>query len=947
MKANKTSQSNPRPTVADFRFEYGAATLGIGVAVPRLSWKIVTTAENWMQEAYEILVEFSGGETSTSGRIKSPESTFIPWPFRSLLSREQAEIHIRIWSNDGVESDWCGPFVIEAGLLSVSDWKARFVAASWDDSVEKSGPSPLLRKDFSLASTIASARLYVTSLGLYEVLLNGEIVGDEIFSPGWTSYGKRLKYQTFDVTNYLASGTNTLGAQLADGWYRGRLGYNGGRRAIYGDRIALLAQLEVLYNDGTSECIVTDSSWRSHPGPTLSSEIYDGETYDATKEISGWASPGFDDGEWSGVVEIERDFSILVSPDGPPVRRTEIVSPVAITKSPSGKVLVDFGQNLVGRVKFTVQGPAGKEVVLRHAEVLEDGELGVRPLRTARQTDRYILKGGARETWEPRFTFHGFRYVEVEGWPGTLDLKDLSAIVCHSDMERTGWFSCSEPLINQLHENIVWSVRGNFLDIPTDCPQRDERLGWTGDIQIFAPAASYLYDCAGFLKSWLTDLALEQRDDGAVPHFIPNINDGPIVPSGAWGDAAVIVPWAIYWSFNDRGILQTQFRSLCAWVDYLVNTVGPSLIWSNGFQFGDWLDPSSPPERPGDSRTDSTLIATAYFARSAELASKIAGILEQPAEEERYAVLAKQIREAFANEFISPSGRVVSDSATAYSLVIQFGLALDEAQRTRAGQRLSELVRDAGYRISTGFIGTPLVCDALCETGHSRTALLLLKQKENPSWLYPVTMGATTMWERWDSMLPSGKINPGDTTSFNHYALGSIADWLHRSLGGLTPLEPGYRRFQVKPLISGGFTNAESRLMTAYGLAGCRWTLDKNTVEMEVTVPANTTAQVAFPRSRKPAVLVGSGTHRWTYEADREESPPITLNSTLSELFADIRTWERIVSEIPYPAYLKTITQISSTTTISQQLDFLPDGEPFKRLLEAALIRWEDEDRGG
>jgi alpha-L-rhamnosidase len=513
-------------------------------------------------------------------------------------------------------------------------------------------------------------------------------------------------------------------------------------------------------------------------------------------------------------------------------------------------------------------------------------------------------------------------------------------------MERTGWFSCSEPLINQLHENIVWSVRGNFFDIPTDCPQRDERLGWTGDIQIFAPTASYLYDCAGLLKSWLTDLALEQRNDGAVPLFIPNINDGPIVPSGAWGDAAVIVPWVLYWSFGDQGILQAQFSSLCAWVDYLISTVGPALIWSNGFQFGDWLDPNAPPEIPGDSRTDSTLIATAYFARSAELASKIAGILERPAEEERYALLAKQIRDAFANEFISPSGRVVSDSATAYSLVIQFGLARDAAQRTRAGRRLSELVRDAGYRISTGFIGTPLVCDALCETGHSRTALLLLKQRENPSWLYPVTMGATTMWERWDSMLPSGKINPGDTTSFNHYALGSIADWLHRSLGGLTPLEPGYRRFQVKPLISGGFTNAETRLMTVYGLAGCSWTLEENRVELNVTVPPNTTAEVAFPRSGRSAVLVGSGTHQWTYEVDREEIPPITLNSTLSELFANTKTWERIVSEFPYLACLRTITQISSTTTISQQLDFLPDGEPFKRLLEAALIRWADKDRG-
>ncbi|MFZ6029248.1 MAG: family 78 glycoside hydrolase catalytic domain [Chloroflexota bacterium] len=930
--------------VDDFRFEYGAPALGIGVANPRLSWKTITTTENWLQVSYEISVEFSSRETNTTGRIESPESVFVPWAFRPLLSREQAKVHIRLWGNDGVASDWCGPFTVEAGLLSASDWKACFIAASWDHSVEKSGPSPLLRKDFSVVSTIDRARLYITSLGLYEVLLNGEAVGDEIFSPGWSSYGKRLRYQTFDVTGYLVTGTNTLGVQLADGWYRGRLGYNGGRRAIYGDQIALLAQLEVFYADGTSEFIVTDSSWRCRPGPILSSEIYDGETYDATQECPGWATPGFDAGGWPEAVEIEQDLSLLVAPGGPPIRRTTVVSPVAITKSPSGKVLIDFGQNLVGRVKFTVQGRTGEKVVLRHAEVLEDGELGVRPLRTAQQTDRYTLKGGGPETWEPKFTYHGFRYVEVEGWPGTPNLKDFSAIVCHSDMARTGWFSCSDPLINQLHQNIVWSTRGNFFDIPTDCPQRDERLGWTGDIQIFAPTACYLYDCAGFLKSWLTDLALEQRDDGAVPLFIPNINNGPIVPSGAWGDAAVIVPWVLYRSYGDRGILQAQFQSICAWVDYLIGTVGPSRIWSNGFQFGDWLDPNAPPEIPGDSRTDSSLVATAYFAHSAELASKIAGILERPVEQARYTVLAGQIREAFANEFIAPSGRVVSDSATAHALVIQFGLALDAVQRARAGQRLSELVRDAGYRISTGFIGTPLVCDALCETGHSRAALLLLKQRKNPSWLYPVIMGATTMWERWDSMLPSGKINPGDTTSFNHYALGSIADWLHRSLGGLIPLEPGYRRFQIKPLIGGEFTNAESRLMTPYGLAGCRWNLEENRVEMNVTVPPNTTAEVIFPRSERPSVRVGSGSHRWSYEADKEEIPPVTLNSTLSELFANAKAWERIVSEIPDLACLETITQISSTTTINQQLDFLPNGESFKRLLEAALLRWADEE---
>ena len=415
---------------------------------------------------------------------------------------------------------------------------------------------------------------------------------------------------------------------LGDGWFRGRLGFGGGRRNIYGDRLALLGQLEITYADGTAERIITDETWRAAKGPILSSDIYDGETYDARLEHPGWSKAGYRDNHWTAARPIEWDLATLVAPLGPPVRRTELIAPVAILTSPSGRTLLDFGQNLVGRLRLTVQGPAGHTVTLRHAEVLENGELCTRPLRSAKATDRYTLRGEGIETWEPRFTFHGFRYAEIENWPGELRVGDIRAVVCNSDMERTGWFECSDPLINRLHENIVWSMRGNFLDIPTDCPQRDERLGWTGDIQVFAPAASFLYDTSGFLASWLQDLAAEQKEAGGiVPVVVPNTISGPALVAAAWGDAAAIVPWVLYQRFGDRAILAAQFESMRAWVDRIASLAGERRLWDQGFQFGDWLDPAAPPDRPGEARTDRHLVATAYFARSAELVGRAAGVL--------------------------------------------------------------------------------------------------------------------------------------------------------------------------------------------------------------------------------------------------------------------------------------------------------------------------------
>lgn len=894
--------------IADLRFEHRRQNLGLGLARPRISWIVETAIPNWRQAAYEIEAYDADGRRHTTGRVESDQSVLTPWPFAPLVSRQQLELRVRAWESSGLATPWSERSRIEAGLLAADDWSARFITPDWDEDTSRAQPGPLLRREFDLKPGLTQARLYITALGVFEAQINGATVGDQVMDPGWTSYHRHLRYQTFDAGALLRPGPNAIGVMLGDGWHRGRLSFGGGRRNNYGDRLALLAQLEICYADGAVLRIVSDESWKAAPGPILASDIYDGEIYDARREQPGWSAAAFDDAAWAGMRLLERDLAGLAAPGGPPIRRIEVLPPVAISASPSGRTIVDFGQNLVGRLRLRVSGPAGRTITLRHAEILENGELCRRLLRTAQASDQYTLRGDGEESWEPRFTFHGFRYAEVEGWPGELAATDIEAVVCHSDLERTGWFECSEPLLNRLHENVVWSMRGNFLDVPTDCPQRDERLGWTGDIQLFAPTACFLYDCAAFLGSWLTDLAADQGSDGAAPFVVPDVLAAPPIPAAGWGDAAVIVPWVLYQRYGDAGILATQFESMRAWVDLLAQLAGEEKLWQRGFQFGDWLDPNAPADNPAAARTDPYLIATAYFARSAELLGQSAKVLGRSEAASRYLALAAEVRTAFRREFVTPAGRLLSDTATAYALALAFELLPDEEQRRRAGDRLAALVRENGYRISTGFLGTPLVCDALCSAGHYDAAFRLLNQRSCPSWLYPVTMGATTIWERWDSLRPDGSIHPGQMTSFNHYAFGAVADWLHRTIGGLAPAEPGhrpghrpgyrpgYRRLDIRPLPGGGLTHARARHRTPYGMAACGWKLADGRIEIEVVVPANASAVVTLPGNDAPPVELGSGTHRWAYPyRPPEPRPELSLDSTLAQIYADRAAWETVM----------------------------------------------------
>ena len=731
-----------------------------------------------------------------------------------------------------------------------SQWSAAMISPADDFA-----GAPLLRTEFALAQghgAVLSAELAVSSLGVFEAYLNGRAAGPDVLSPGWSSYEWRLRYRAYDVKDLLRP-TTVLGISLGNGWSRGRLGWNG-NRAFYGDRLAATAQLEVAYADGHRQLVITDEAWLAGPSATLANDLYDGQTIDARLADATWLRPGAALPGWGGVETLDFDTSRLTPYVGPPVIRHEALRPVAIWSSPSGRTLVDFGQNLVGWLRFTIQGDAGTEIVVRHGEVLEHGELGVRPLRRAMATDRLILSGG-EDHFEPTKTFHGFRYAEITGWPGELTPGSLEAVVVHSDLRRTGYFECSDPMLNQLHSNVTWGMRGNFLDVPTDCPQRDERLGWTGDLAVFAPAAAFLYDVDSFLRDWLRDLAAEQRaQDGVVPLVVPDVLKYEPTPSSfprpvtvaIWSDAAVWVPWALWQDYGDRGVLADQYASMAAHARRVESLLSPAGLWDTGFQLGDWLDPQAPPGDPFQAKADRHVVATACFYRTACTVADTAELLGRAEDARHFRRAAGRARAAFNQYYVQENGTVQSDCATVYALAIVFGL-LDDRRTARAGDRLSALVREDGYRISAGFAGAPYVTDALTQTGHLDDAYRLLLERGCPSWLYPVTMGATTIWERWDAMLPDGTINPGQMNSFNHYALGAVADWIHRTIGGIAPLEPGYAKVLIAPQPGGGLTWAKARLETAHGLVEVHWREAEPDLTIDVTIPAGVTAVVRLP----------------------------------------------------------------------------------------------------
>jgi alpha-L-rhamnosidase len=642
-----------------------------------------------------------------------------------------------------------------------------------------------------------------------------------------------------------------------------------------------LAQLEVTSAAGRVVTLAADEGWVACASGVVSDDLYDGQLNDLR-----WTEPDL----WTPVGPHEPDPArVIVAPTGPPVRVTETIVAQRIWRSPSGKLLVDFGQNVVGWVRMKVgKVREGQRIEIRHAEVLEHKELGVRPLRSARCTDAYICGEAVDQVLEPSLTFHGFRYTELEG-VDEADIAEIVAVVIGSDMRRTGWFDSSNELLNRLHENVVWGMRGNFVDVPTDCSQRDGRLGWTGDIAAFAPTALFLFDCAGLLEGWMDDVAADQRHDGSVPFVVPNVLPGSM-SAAAWGDAATLVPAAIAERTGDLHGIGRHLETMSRWVDYQAQVSTADGLWSGGFQFGDWLDPTAPPDEPYRAQADPDVIATAYAIRSAQLTAAVAERAGDRTRAASAAHRADMALQAFRREFVTANGRVLSDSPTVYALSLAWDLLPEGVQRTNAANRLADLVRAGGFRISTGFVGTPLINHVLAATGNLDVAYRLLMQTGCPSWLYSVTMGATTVWERWDSMLPDGSINPGQMTSFNHYALGAIADFLHCVVGGLSPEEPGYRTLRIAPRPGGGLTSASVRHQTPYGLAEVAWALTDGHLDVTATVPVGAAAIVDLPGRAQSRV--GHGAHRWSVEVDDSDARP---PSTVRELLDDGQLWPQFV----------------------------------------------------
>jgi len=862
--------------VSHLRTEYMTNPLGIDVARPRLSWQLHSDRRGARQTAYRILAaatEDSLVETGQdvlwdSGKVPSDQSAHIEYAGPPLRSAQRVWWKVRVWDEYDQPSPWSAPAWWEMGLLERAEWQGKWIGGPLVGGPHTSSPCPFLRKSFTLTQPVVSARLYVTALGLYECYLNGRRVGEDLFTPGWTDYKKRVQYKVYDVTNMLAPGENALGAILGDGWYCGNVAWYG--RQQYGDRPRLLAQLCLTLADSSAITVATDESWKVSYGPILESDILMGESYDARLEMPGWDAPGFDDASWLPAIVFDDPAIRLVATNGPTVRRMQelcpVKEPLRIGSWPRPKWIYDLGQNMVGRVRLKVSGPRGTTITIRHGEMLNpDGSLYTENLRSARATDHYTLKGEGIEIYEPRFTFHGFRYVEISGFPGRPPRDLVTGVVIHSDTPPAGTFECSNPLVNRLQHNIVWGQKGNFVDIPTDCPQRDERLGWTGDAQVFIRTATFNMDVAAFFTRWQHDLADAQYPSGAIPPVAPNVlssDHKEEFPGGpAWEDAFIICPWTIYLCYGDKRLLEVHYQALTRFVDYLVRrhktlASDAQSEYPAELGFGDWLAQDGSTDRRG--ATPRELIGTAFLAHSTRLMARTAAILGRTGDAEKYTRLYQEARRTFIHRYVTPAGLVIGQTQTAYVLALHFDLLPDELRPAV----VEALVRDIEKRdmhLSTGFVGTPYLPHVLTNAGRPEIAYALLMQKTCPSWLYPVLQGATTIWERWDGWTrEKGFQNPG-MNSFNHYAYGSIGAWLYTTVAGIDadPEQPGYKHIIMRPRPGGGLTYARAEYESLYGRIVSEWHIDRQRFDWLVVIPPNTTATLYIPAGALARITEG------------------------------------------------------------------------------------------
>lgn len=838
--------------LSDLRVNHLVTPVGVDPKAPvSFSWIATATDKGASQSAYEIRVFRNGMPVWFSGVVQSENSTVVPYGGK-LHPDSRYTWSLRIWDNRGRVSN-TATSTWQTGLRT-EDWQAEMIG-----EVDKIRPVNF-RCVVTLAKKIKRATAYITSHGQYEAFINGRRIGDSYMTPGWTSYKKRLQYQAYDVTAMLCSGKNVVSAVVAPGWYTGMGGY---RRGKYGNDVALMMQINIEYTNGEKVVLVTDESWAmsatAKASGVIYNDIYNGGTIDARLIDEEWTTTTYTmDDKWRGVEVIPFEKKILVSTVNEIPKANRAIKPVKYIVTPKGEKVLDFGQNIVGWERVKLQGKAGDTIRIYHAEVLDkNGNFYTTNLRKAKATSTYIMDGSEKRDFATTMTFYGFRYIKVEGVEGDLDVADFEAVPVWSAFDNVGSFSSSNPLVNQLQSNIWWGFHDNFLDVPTDCPQRDERIGWTGDAQVFFRTASFLGRVDNFFAKWLADLRADQHEDGQVPNGIPTVFKTKWgARACGWSDAATIVPWQHYMAYGDKLILEQQYVSMKRWVDFLIkDSADNGLLINSGNHYGDWLFYSKPNDPDGKSAvTSKYLVAQCFFAHSLDNLVRAAEALGRAADVVYYRDVAKRVREAYLNEYVTPNGLVSSDTQTAYVTALHFDM-LPENLRAQAAKRLVQNIKNYKYHITTGFLGTPYICDVLTRYGYSDVAYRLLLQEGCPGWLYQVKMGATTIWERWDSIRKDGSIPDNGMNSLNHYSYGSIGDWLYRSAVGIRELAPGYKRIAIKPHTGGAFKNMEASTITPYGRVAAAWKANENVLtELSVEIPFNTTAEIYVPAKSIEAV---------------------------------------------------------------------------------------------
>ncbi|WP_455502900.1 family 78 glycoside hydrolase catalytic domain [Blautia sp.] len=907
--------------VYDLRTEYRENPIGLTDKAPRFSWKMESQEKDTLQTAYEIHVTDENGKLVwNSGKRVSDQSVLIPYEGEALTSETLYTVQVSVADNHGNTESVEGTF--ETGIFDNTEFQAQMITS---DFPEEETACPVFGKTFALDKKVKKARLYATAHGVYEVTLNGQTVGDYRMAPGWTSYHNRLQYQIYDVTEMLAM-ENRIAITVGNGWYKGILGFYC-QPNQYGTKVGAFAELHVEYEDGSKAVIATDETWSVKTGKIRYSEIYMGETIDTDE-------PELAEGK---VLVKEFDKTVLTAQENEPVRITERIFGKELIVTPKGERLVDFGQIITGVVELHVKGKKGQKIVIRHAEVLDkDGNFYPETLRQAKSIDTFICNG-EEQIFRPHFTFHGFRYICVEGME-EFTADQFAACVTHSDMEKTGDFNCSNQKVNQLQSNITWSQRDNFLDIPTDCPQRDERLGWTGDAQVFSWTAAFNRNTALFYTKWMRDVAAESSLEKGVPHVVPDILGQ--YSSSAWSDVAVIVPWVVYQIYGDKGILEENWKCMHEWVDYIKNNCGENGLWQTGFQYGDWLalDKEESADRTG--ATDKYMIANAYYLYVTELVKKTAEVLGKAEEAAKYGNLYETTLDAFQREYYTETGRIVSETQTGAILSLYFNLAR-EKDRKRILNTLITNIANHKNHLATGFVGTPYICHTLSENGEHELAAALFMKEDYPSWLYAVNMGATTIWERWNSIKPDGTFDESGMNSLNHYAYGSVGDWMYRKIAGLSQLEPGYKKFQVKPMFVKGIEEWGTEFESVYGRIVAKTSCKNGKIHVHVEVPANTTAVILLPE-KEEIYEVGSGVYDYEYATETSLAVErFSMDSTLGEIVAEPLAVEMFNQMAPGMLDGPMI-QFAYGMTLAELLGAAPAAKPMYEAVVNALNQKEN-----